>query len=154
MWCYVWQISNQLASPANRGGDLLLLLWRGVRSNDCIRGLAPVCYRLEIPRPMPDPALEQLEDRAYFTDAAGVKWRVHDVAFGRPHAKPYHYRRFSIGDARATSRIFVGAGGMRRSYAFKKGESRELEGDRCEEQLAQAGFLGSEAFDAKSRGPR
>ena len=97
---------------------------------------------------------EQADDRAYFTDASGEKWRVHDVSFGSPYAKPHHYHRFACGDRRATSRVFVAARGARRSYSFGRGEARELSAERCEQQLARADYLSDAHVDAKSRAPR
>jgi hypothetical protein len=103
---------------------------------------------------MPDAQLEQCDDRTYFTDADGRRWRVYDVAFGPPHAEPHHYRKFGIGDRRAVNRIFVSATSERRSYAFEKREPRDISAELCTRQLAQAGYLSQSAFDAKSRGPR
>jgi hypothetical protein len=54
-----------------------------------------------------------IDERVYFTDASGTRWRVHDVSYGSPHALPYHYKRFTVGDPRATSRMFVSAAGNR-----------------------------------------
>jgi hypothetical protein len=101
------------------------------------RGFARVSYWIEHDRM----SIEQSDDKTYFTDASGVQWRIHDVSFGPPHSKPHHYRKFAIGDARATSRVFVTAHNGRRSYAFAKSESRELSIERCTLQLARAGNL-------------
>lgn len=91
-------------------------------------------------------------DRVYFTDDSGVRWRVHDVAYGSPHAEPHHYKRFSVGDPRATSRVFVSASGERRSYTFGKGESLSASDDACTGQLARAAYLAREVPVQPSRG--
>jgi hypothetical protein len=93
---------------------------------------------------MADAQLEHSGDRTYFTDATGIPWRVHDVAFGPPSAKPRHFRRLRIGDLRATSRVFVSAAGERRSYRFEKGESRALSAQLCDVQLASGLSIWSE----------
>lgn len=61
---------------------------------------------------------ESLE--VYFTDVAGHRWRVHDVAFGPPLAKPFKYAQLQLGDPRARYRLFVPEDreAQRRSYDF------------------------------------
>jgi len=42
-----------------------------------------------------------------YTDADGRTWRVIDVVYGVPPARPGRTVRLSIGDPRATTRVFV-----------------------------------------------
>lgn len=68
------------------------------------RGLAHVHCQLEhFPFGMADLSIEQADDRVDFTDATGERWRVYDVSFGPPHAKPHHYHRFVSVDQRAVT---------------------------------------------------
>ena|SRR3569623_266581 len=93
-------------------------------------------------------------DPVYFTDPAGVKWRVHAVAFGPPHGASHHYRKFAVSDQRAVSHIFVSALTERRSHPFGKRETREISPELCTRQIARARYLARSEFDATSRGPR
>lgn len=78
----------------------------------------------------------------YFTSAAGTRYRVHDTTFsgGKHQLRP-------IGDPAATSRVFVPNGGMKRSYTFKKGDTRILAEQTLEQQLREASYLPAEAPD-------
>ena len=78
----------------------------------------------------------------YFTCAAGTRYRVYDTTFagGKHDQRP-------IGDPAATSRIFVPNGGMKRSYPFKRGDSRILTEQTLEQQLREASYLPSEGPD-------
>lgn len=93
------------------------------------------------------------DDRVYFTGIEGTRWRVHDVSYGSPHAQSHHYKRFDVGDTRATSRIFVSALGEKRSYTFSQGQARKASGNACEVQLRRAAYLGRGRFDARTHRP-
>jgi hypothetical protein len=113
------------------------------------RGLARMSYQLAR-----DMSIDRTDDdRVYFTDKENTRWRVHDVSYGSPHAQPHHYKRFNVGDTRATSRIFVSGLSEKRSYTFGKGEARKASGNACEAQLRRAAYLGRGAFDARTHGP-
>ena len=113
-----------------------LFVWEEFPS--LFRGRHRALYRLEHHRlGITDMRVDQVDDRAYFTDATGLKWRVHDVAFETPYALPYHYHRFAAGDGRAKSRAFVSAKSSRRSFTFVRAESRELSASQC--ALARSG---------------
>ncbi len=87
--------------------------------------------------------------KLYFSAADGSVWRVHDCVFERGG-----FRRVATASARATSRVFVAANGLKRSPRFTRGESRERTESRLEAQLQKAGYPGSEKFDAKGRDAR
>lgn len=119
---------------------------------DFFRGIARVRHQLErYLAGMPDPLLEQSVDRIYFTDASGRRWRIHDVTFGPPFAKPQHYRRFDVGDGRALNRVFVSAGGARRSHRFERQEPRAVTVSDCARRLERAGFLSDAPIAVNSR---
>jgi hypothetical protein len=118
------------------------------------RGLSRLRYRLEFLQHMPNCVLERRADKVYFTDTSGIKWRIYDVSFGPPHAKPHCYHKFYVGDRRATSGIFVGASGVRRSYMFVSSDSRELAPGTCELQLARAAYLSTGYLGAKDHRAR
>ena len=84
----------------------------------------------------------------YFTCAAGTKYRVYDTSF----AGGKHEQR-QIGDPAATARIFVPNGGMKRSYTFKRGDSRILAEQTLEQQLRESAYLPSEPFDTSTLTP-
>jgi len=87
------------------------------------------------------PYLEQpSEDRAYFVDSDGVRWRVHDCAFGPPLAKPHRRKRLPLEAPGVNTRYFVNAAGDERAYALKRGESRRLTPDDCVRQFAESGY--------------
>jgi len=72
-----------------------------------------------------------------FTAASGEVWTVWDVSFSKfKHARQAHC------ETSARSRVFVNAAGVRRSYTFKRNESRVLAPRELERQLAQADILG------------
>lgn len=79
----------------------------------------------------------------YFTDVGGSRWRVHDVAFGPPLAKPFKYAQLPLGDARARYRLFVPADrdAPRRSFDFKAGGSRALTLDVVAGQFAKSAYV-------------
>ena len=91
---------------------------------------------------MASPSLEKVAaDHAYFTDSAGVRWRVHDCCFGRPLARPGHRKRLPLEAPGVNTRYFVNAAGDRRAYTFKRAESRRLTLDECARQFAESGYL-------------
>ena len=57
-----------------------------------------------------------MSERLRFTAADGVTYRVHDVAFGPPHARPFQRRRLEPADPRANYRWFVTADGVQRLH--------------------------------------
>jgi hypothetical protein len=81
------------------------------------------------------------------TCAAGTKYRVYDTTF----AGDRHELR-TIDDPAATARIFVPNGGMKRSYTFKRSNSRVLE-QALERQVREASYLTTEPFDARTLPP-
>ena len=84
--------------------------------------------------------LERDGERCYFTSSAGERFRVYDVAFGPPLARPHHRRRVPFEDRRANHRHFVPEFGVPRVYHFARDESRELTAEKLAEQLRGAGF--------------
>jgi hypothetical protein len=90
----------------------------------------------------------------YVTDGEGVRWRVHDVAFGLPHAPPGKRRRVPLESPRANYRWFVSAEGVERCHGFERGESRALTPANLGRQLAAAGYPQRVAFDPSQRSPR
>jgi hypothetical protein len=90
-----------------------------------------------------------MTDAIYFTDAAGVRYRVLDArmakgvwAFANPPA-PW-----------ATCRIFRPKEGMRRLYYFKPGEPRAPDGAELERQLRVAEYLPAQKYQAPKMDPR
>ena len=83
-----------------------------------------------------------------FVAESGEVWTVWDTTFSkfkhtrRPHCDP---------DAKA--RVFVNAAGVRRSYTFKRNESRVLTPDALERQLRVAEHIGGMP-DLRGRVPR
>jgi hypothetical protein len=83
------------------------------------------------------PRLVRHGNVAYFDDDECVRWRVHDVTFGPPHAGRDDTIRHPLESPEATMRLFrrrdrdVG----RRLYTFRPGEPRELDVDRLLRQL-------------------
>jgi hypothetical protein len=102
----------------------------------------------------PPAHVDRRGEALYVTDGAGVRWRVHDVAFGPPDAAPGRRRRVPLGSSRATYRWFVSAEGAERCHRFERGESRELTSEKVARQLAAAGFTGRIPFDSSQRSPR
>lgn len=85
-----------------------------------------------------------------FVDEHGIPWTIWDASF----SKHKHHRK-AHGDEAASSRIFVNAAGVRRSYTFKRGERRELDEAALDRQLREAEYLGAgKPFDPKTHGPR
>ena len=84
----------------------------------------------------------------YFTCAAGTRYRVYDCTFagGKHEQRP-------IGDPAATARIFVPNGGMKRSYTFKRGDSRAVAEQTLEQQLREASYLPSGPIDNSELAP-
>jgi len=97
---------------------------------------------------MPPEHLEHHPDAAYFTDATGEKWRVHDVTFAAGR-----FTRVVLEAPTATSRIFVSASGMKRSHTFTRGESHGLAVEQLARQLAGAGYL-AQTRHIPAKGPR
>ena len=94
------------------------------------------------------PRLERMGNHAYFTDRDGVRWRVHDVGFGPPHAAPGRVRRYPLESARANVRYFVNAERVIRVHQFQRGESHALTTEALARQLSAAGYLGTLDVDA------
>lgn len=87
-------------------------------------------------------SLERDGDRAYFTDAAGDCYRVHDVFY---HEHKKHI--VSLESARANHRYFVGESGIARAYRFAKAESHALTTELLTVQLSGAGFIATTPRD-------
>ena len=83
-----------------------------------------------------------------FTADSGEVWTVWDTTF----SKLKHYRHAHC-DGAARERVFVNAAGVKRSYTFKRNESRILDPVQLEQQLREASFVG-EMPDLSKRGPR
>jgi hypothetical protein len=99
------------------------------------------------------PALERDGEIAYFIDGEGMRYRVYDVAFGPPHAKPHKRRVLPLESPTANHRYFVTAGGIVRAYRFTKGEGRLLDSERLTQQLNGAGFAALTPPDPRARKP-
>lgn len=86
--------------------------------------------------------------QVYFVAGDGVRYRLYDTTFsGHKHqVRP-------IGDPAATARIFVPSVGMKRSYTFKKGDSRILAEQTLEQQLRESAYLPVETPDNSSLTP-
>lgn len=96
-----------------------------------------------------------MSDPFYFIAEDGVRWRVHDTAFGPPLAERHRHRRLPLGDRRAIYRVFVAADGQRRAYAFPRNappEDRTLDAERLAQQFAQSGWMASARFDPSRHG--
>ena len=83
-----------------------------------------------------------------FTAESGEVWTVWDATF----SKFKHHRR-AHGDPDARERVFVNAAGVKRSYTFKRHESRVLAPDQLQRQLREAAQVGV-IPDLRSRTPR
>jgi len=79
-------------------------------------------------------------EKRYFIDADGVRWRIHDCAFGPPLAKPHHRKRLPLEAPGTNTRYFVNAAGDERAYTFKRSESRRLTPEDCARQFAASGY--------------
>jgi hypothetical protein len=83
------------------------------------------------PKKAPPPVLVR------FTAESGEVWTVWDVSFSKfKHARQAHC------EPSARSRVFVNAAGVRRTYTFKRNESRVLAPRELQRQLREAGILG------------
>ena len=98
--------------------------------------------------------LDRRGEALYVTDREGVRWHVHDVAFGPPDAAPGRRRRVPLESPRANYRWFVSAEGVERCHRFQRGESRTPTASNLARQLAAAGFTGRVPFDPARRSPR
>jgi hypothetical protein len=87
------------------------------------------------------PTVERTSDCAYFVDADGVRYRVHDVAFGPQLAAPGKKCAMPLESIDANHRYFITADGLARAYRFTKKEARTLSADRLQQQLNGAGFV-------------
>jgi hypothetical protein len=83
-----------------------------------------------------EPLLERAGDIAYFTDADGARYRVHDVYY---HEHKKHL--VPLQNLGANTRYFVGEGRETRVYPFKKLESRVLTPECLAQQLSGVGFI-------------
>lgn len=85
----------------------------------------------------------------YFTDAAGVRYRVFDARM--------HQGKMAVANPPAqwaTFRVFRPAAGQRRLYYFKPGDSRTPEPALLEQQLQRAEYLPSGPAQAPAPDPR
>src|SRR5690349_21894219 len=83
-----------------------------------------------------------------FTAESGELWTVWDTTFSK-----FKNHRHAHCDEAARARVFVNAAGVKRSYTFKKHESRVLDAAQLEQQLREANVVGKMP-DLRSRGPR
>lgn len=90
----------------------------------------------------------------YHTDAKGERWRVWDICFGPPHAKPHRRLRADPIDLRANYRAFVNAAGEAWWYAFRPGDDRSTEPEVLLAQRRAAGYVSRERYDPSEREPR
>lgn len=84
-----------------------------------------------------------IELEVYVRDESGVRYRVHDVAFGPPLASLGRRKRLPLGDPRARYRLFVPADPdpMLRVHDFAKdGTDRGLSVEVLSAQLRRAGY--------------
>ena len=79
-----------------------------------------------------------------FTAASGEVWTVWDTTFSK-----FKHHRQPHCDPVAKERVFVNAAGVRRSYTFKKGETRVLDPATLERQLRDASFAGDRGVDGR-----
>jgi hypothetical protein len=86
-------------------------------------------------------------DNPVYLEVAGERWRVHDTRFvsGR-------HVRTPLPSSHATHRIFVNEKGVRRAYAFTRGENRQLSATALEAQLRRAGYLASKPGQSHDHG--
>jgi len=83
-----------------------------------------------------------------FTADSGEVWTVWDTTFSK-----FKNHRHAHCDEAARSRVFVNAAGVKRSYTFKKHESRTLDAERLAQQLRESSFVGKMP-DLSNRTPR
>ena len=72
-----------------------------------------------------------------FTADSGEVWTVWDATFTK-----FKHRRIPHCDPDAKERVFVNAAGVKRSYMFKRSESRVLDARELERQLGEASYVG------------
>jgi len=110
-----------------------------------------------MPEEMPKSPWMRLRDRhakksppvmVRFTAYSGEVWTVWDTTFSK-----FKNHRHAHCDAVARARVFVNAAGVKRSYTFKRNESRVLDPALLEQQLRAASFVGS-VPDLSKRLPR
>jgi len=83
-----------------------------------------------------------------FTADTGEVWTVWDTTFTK-----FKNHRHAHCDLSARARVFVNAAGVKRSYTFKRTDSRALDAAELERQLREASFVGAMP-DVRSRRPR
>lgn len=83
-----------------------------------------------------------------FTADSGEVWTVWDTTFSK-----FKHHRHAHCDEAARARVFVNAAGVKRSYTFKRSESRALAVEQLERQLREASFV-AEMPDLRGRTPR
>src|SRR5436190_22454535 len=83
-----------------------------------------------------------------FTADTGEVWTVWDTTFSK-----FKHHRHAHCDHAARARVFVNAAGVKRSYTFRKYESRVLAADELQRQLREASFVG-EMPHLSNRTPR
>ncbi len=84
-----------------------------------------------------------IELEVYVREEQGVRYRVHDVAYGPPLASPHKRNLLALGDPRARYRLFVPADPdlMLRVHEFAKdGRDRGLTVEGVASQLRAAGY--------------
>lgn len=85
--------------------------------------------------------MERIDDCVDFVGSDGVRYRIHDVAFGPPLAAPGKRRTMPLESFDANRRYFITAGGVARAYHFSKKENRALSVENLQQQLNGAGFV-------------
>ena len=83
-----------------------------------------------------------------FTAETGEVWTVWDTTFSK-----FKHHRHAHCDEAARARVFVNAAGVKRSYTFKRNESRVLDAQLLQRQLRESSVTG-EFPDLRSRLPR
>jgi hypothetical protein len=83
-----------------------------------------------------------------FTADTGEVWTVWDTTFSK-----FKNHRHAHCDLSAKARVFVNAAGVKRSYDFKRNESRVLDAAELERQLREASFVGAMP-ELRKRTPR
>lgn len=83
-----------------------------------------------------------------FTAESGEVWTVWDTTFSK-----FKNHRHAHCEEAARTRVFVNAAGVKRSYTFKRAESRVLDSALLERQLHEASFVGKMP-DLSDRMPR
>lgn len=94
------------------------------------------------------PAVEITTDACvYLIDDRNSKWRVYDVCYGPPIARPFHFKRFCPPYDQANCRYFVAPGGKYRSYRFTRESPRDISAGTLNAQLRESGFPETKRFD-------